>query len=331
MRRSSIAPKCVVGALFLIVSIIISFPCAGVFFNRTLGGGIFDINEVRESELRKNLPIEGDLFSVTAHYGDGYIESSGIFSADNYYYLIPFGENKLMLMKTASGTDIYQDVSNLLRASSSSDSSSANSLFVSGVIKKNTAGAEEYYKQFSENNGLSEYELVPYTLDCSKTISQYCTRFLISLIFYAGFAICVYMVIRAINKNNEADYTEHRRAMVQAVQNAKSGTNEDESYGDGGMFGDSSQTKNAPQTEYQFKGAYEPKFQSQGGEPINTTANSLYSQKNNSDDDYDGFFGAPSGGNARTAVQSEANRNSGTYNEEASKEDFFEQWKKRQS
>lgn len=286
MKRSSVIPKGVVGALFLIVAIIISFPCAGVFFNKTLGGGIFDLGDTIEGELRSNLPMEGDLSSIAACIGDQYSDSTGTLTKDSYYYLIPF-DGKLMLLKTVSGTDAYEDVANLWRALSRADGTDETSVFVSGIIKKNSSSATEIYEQFSADNNLSE-ELIPYTLDCTKTVSQICVRFYISLIFYAGFAVCLYMVIHAIRKNNERDYTEHRRAMVQAVQDAKSGSGDDSN--DDAMFGDNSQySSQASRSSYssqQTEQAYRPKFQSQGGEPINTTAHT-----DDSSDDYNGFFG----------------------------------------
>lgn len=293
MRKSGFIPKIVTAAIFLIVAVIISAPTFSVVFNRFLGGGIMDFNNAEVLKMWSNRPIEGQLYSILGCIGESLDESSGEASGiqkGSYYYLVPVGNSdeeeatQVMLVVTEASSQPYEQFNNLWRELSSSSGSediAVAGVELSGVIKENPEEAQACVDSFCKENGITNFELVPYMIDCTSSVTSICTRFYISLIFYAGFIISLYIIIRTIKKNKDYDYTQHRRAVTQSMQDVRSGANEPDN--SDAMFGDSGNQYPSQQTA--------PQYQSQQGAQAQQWNQPQSSSNQPRSYDDDGFFG----------------------------------------
>ncbi len=283
MRKSQVLPKICAFVLFLVIAVIISAPVSSVMFNKILGGGTLDFNEVNPVDLRDNRPIEGNLYYIAGCTGSDGDDSGFTLKKGDYYYLVFIGGKsfdkdnpaKLIVIETSGSSDIYETFNNLWRESA--NGASHDGIKISGVVRSNSSAEESAIEKIKENTDLGDIEAVTYYIDCKKPVSQMSTRFYISLIFYAGTIISLLLVIQAVKKNRRI------------AQEMKSGNKNDD--GTDAMFGDSERDLDEmPQRQGQ---SYEPSFrdsQYQSG-GYDSGADMYTGSQNQSEDEYDGFFG----------------------------------------
>lgn len=296
MRKSQTIPKICAAAIFLIIALIISAPVFSVTFNKVLGGGTLEFGTAGSVEYRENRPIEGELFYIIG-CTSGDSESASDFTLKNgsYYYLVTTkgktpskdGANEVVLVKTLSNKESYENLNNLWRNSSKGDAK--ESFLLSGVVKKGFSDEEKIAEEIIKNSSVGDVTYIDYVIDCTTPVSAFINRFLLSLIFYAGFVVSLMIVIQAFKRNRNIDDIEHHRAITQAVQDVKSGNNNPD--GTDAMFGDSDRSFAADNTQYQGQ-SQQAAVSYQGGTQYQGEQQYQGSQNNRSDDDYDGFFGS---------------------------------------
>ncbi len=303
MKKSNVVPKIAVFAVFLIVAIIISAPVFSVMFNRILGGGTLNFNEVTAVEFRTNRPIEGELYNIIGCAENDSGEDSD-FTLKNgaYYYLVTVGGNpidkdnpqKLVLVKCPGSSDNYELFNNLWRASSKGDAAEAVEL--SGVLKKNTSAEESVSSKLRESTNIGDLEITEYYIDTAKSVSSISARFYISLIFYACAAVALVLVVQGFKKNRDIDNIEHERSIYRIAQERKSGNKNDD--GTDAMFGDSERLLDErPQNQGEAYSApsrpTQPQDQFQGSAQDDRFDDGFFtsSSSNDSGNEYDGFFG----------------------------------------
>ena len=193
---------------------------AGVFFSK-LSNGIADYNVISESQLKKNLPMQGTVYNVYGCVAVKYDESSG--EDTDYYYLIEFDEEKdlYMILQVKADTQLDVDMDEFYNASILQDDVELLEAGVEteGVLVENDTGVVKKFNEWKKeesDNGIdtSGYTLVDYTYDCSYPISSFQREFITgSIIFLVAIAALVFAVILylktkiSIQGGNPADST----------------------------------------------------------------------------------------------------------------------------
>ena len=314
MRKSQLIPKVCAAVVFLIIAIIISAPVASVFLNKVFGGGVVEFGKAGSLEYLQNRPVEGALVYIIGcangdSSGDGFTLKNGTF-----YYLVSVtgsypkndkSEN-VILLKTLSNSDSYEELNKVYRLSGSDE----QPIRISGVVKKASANETEIAEQLCQKNGMEQVTYINYCIDCTNPVSSYTARFLISLIFYAGCIISVMLSFQAVKKNRDFDDMEHRREIMKAARDLKSG--EGDSNSTDALFGDADRSYVTANTHYQGEGQSPVEVardlekqqmqnnQYQGNAQQYQQTQQTFSnddgffgqQNNNSDNKYDGFFGS---------------------------------------
>ena len=309
MRQSRLIPKVCAAAVFLIIAVIISAPVTSVVLNRIFGGGVVEFGTASAAEYLNNRPVQGNLSYIIGVTSDSSGDDGFTLKKGTYYYLVSVtGTNvknesseKVLMLRAPGNSNSYEDLNGLIRKGSSSE----GALLISGVAKKASQNEKTIAEQLCKDNNLEEVTYIDYCVDCTRSVSSFTARFLLSLIFYAGFVISLLLSIQAVKKNRAFDDMEHRRAILQAQKDLKAASND--SNNTDAMFGDadrsyaSSNTQRQgegqspteiaqsleQQSQYQnnqYQGAQQPQqFGSDDG---------FFGQQNNSDDKYGGFFGS---------------------------------------
>ena len=123
---------------------------------------------------------------------------------------------------------------------------------ISGVAKKASENERQLANKICAENNLGEVTCIEYYVDCTKPVSSFTARFLLSLIFYAGCIISILLSVQAVKKNRDFDYMEHRRAIMKAAGKIKS--EEGSSNDTDSMFGDSDRSYASAGTQQQGGG-----------------------------------------------------------------------------
>lgn len=313
MRKSQLIPKICAAVIFLIIAIIISAPVSSVFLNKVFGGGIIEFGKAGALEYLENRPVEGALNYIIGCAGD---DSSGEgFTLKNgtYYYLVSATgsyvkndkSDNVILLKTLSSSDSYEEFNELYRKIGSAE----QAIRISGVVKKSSENEKKIAEQIIKDNNIGEVTYIDYCVDCTKPVSSYTARFLISLIFYAGCVISILLSVQAVKKNRDFDDMEHRRAIMRAARDLKSG--EADSNSTDAMFGDADRSYVSSNTQHQGEGQspvevardleqqsqnqnnqYQSNGQYQTAQQTFGQDDGFFGQQNSSDDKYDGFFGS---------------------------------------
>lgn len=235
MKKSGVISKICVTAVFLLIALVISVPTLPTVLNMI--GGARDFSSMKHFDLTENKSVEGTINYVIGYSSD---ESSGSFTASTYYYLVNLGGNAfdkeadkhtVVFIKTKGSSDAYTALNNLL-------SSSKGSVEFAGVAKKAPKNTQDMFDKIVKEKGLGDMNITmcDCIIDITTAPKAVLTRFLISLIFYAGFVIGLLLTISAFKRNREVDYIYHERAMTKAVQDIRSGANQPD--GSETMFGD---------------------------------------------------------------------------------------------
>ena len=307
MRKSQLIPKVCAAAAFLIIAIIISAPVMSVFLNKVFGGGVVEFGKAGSLEYLENRPVEGALVYIIGcanddSSGDGFTLKNGTF-----YYLVsvtgsyPKNDNSenVILLKTLSNSDSYEELNKVYRMSGSAE----QAIRISGVAKKASANETEIAEKLCQKNGMEEVTYINYCIDCTKPVSSYTARFLLSLIFYAGCIVSILLSFQAVKKNRDFDDMEHRREIMKAARDLKSG--EGDSNSTDALFGDADRSYVTANTQYQGEGqspvevARDLEQQQSQNNQYQQTQQTFSNddgffgqQNNNSDNKYDGFFGS---------------------------------------
>ena len=192
---SSIAAVVLIGCLFFL------FDSAGVFFNE-ISEGIADYNVITESQLKNKLPVQGTVYTVYDCIAVAYDSDSG--DDEEFYYLIEFDEDKdlYMILETKAGSEIDDDIDALCDAYIFGDNDTLleSGVSVDGVLVENDSGVVGKFNEWKEDmldygEDSSSYSLVPYTLDCSYTVSSFHNEFIGSA---AVLAIALIIMIAGI-------------------------------------------------------------------------------------------------------------------------------------
>ena len=303
MRRSQVIPKICAAAVFLIIAIVISAPVASVFLNKIFGGGTVEFGGAGVAEYLQNRPVEGVLGYIIGCASDNGDDDSFTLKSSAYYYLVPVDginvkndkSQNVLLLKTLGNSKSYEELNEKYRSGAGSD----NNIVISGVAKKVSENERQLENKICEENNLSEVTCIEYYVDCTKPVSSFTARFLLSLIFYAGCIISILLSVQAVKKNRDFDYMEHRREIMKAAGKVKS-ENGDSNDTDS-MFGDSDRSYASAGTQQQGSGQspvevareleQQPQFQN-AQQPQFSNDDGFFGQQNNSEDKYDGFFGS---------------------------------------
>ena len=293
MRRSQLIPKICAAVVLLIAAVIISAPVLTVELNRAFGGGVVKFGEAKAAEFLDNRPVDGALCFIIGCQSD---ESSDDFKNGTYYYLVPLDgkyfdkedEADVILVKTPSGSKTYDKLNALLR-----DKKVENMFSISGVIKKTNSDEMEIAQQIAKAKKYKSANCIEYCIDCSKPVSSYTTRFLFSLVLYAGVVASVVLALQTVKRNRDIDDMELRRDMLRASNQRKE--NEAKENGADGLFGDADRSYVTENTQYQGSGQSPTEvaqsLQHQAAMQNNNYQNNSFQNNNHSFSDDDGFFG----------------------------------------
>ena len=93
---------CSLAAVLLIAGIIFAVNGASVFFG-SITGNIADYNSVSIYELKQGLPMKGTVYyiydQVVVEYAQG---GKGEKSEKAFYYAVPFGDEEVLIIKSAA-------------------------------------------------------------------------------------------------------------------------------------------------------------------------------------------------------------------------------------
>jgi len=303
MRKSQLIPKICAAVLLLIAAIIVSVPVASVALNKTFGGGVVEFGSAKSAEYLENRPVEGALCFVIGCKSD---ESSDDFKNGTYYYLVSLSgknvqkDNKgdVILIKTPSGSKSYEKLNTLFR-----DSRTENTFSMSGVIRKASSGEMDIAEQIAAEKKYNDVTFVEYCIDCSKPVSNFTARFMLSVILFIGAIVSVVLVVKTIKRNNDVDDMELRRALMRNSNQRKE--NEAKENGADGMFGDANRSYASENTQYQGAGQsptevarnleQQAAMQNNGyqnNQPASFSDDGFFGERKSSEDKYDGFFGS---------------------------------------
>lgn len=158
---------------------------AGAFIGN-LTTGVLNYNTVSEEELVKNAPVNGKVYYIIDCIVEEYTEttsSSGSTSTktDAYYYLIPFEDDTVMIMKTDADSefedlmdDLYYDDEVLMEEGVALD----------GILVENDDEVLDYFYEWCDDCEIDDVTVVPYTLDCTKTLSERCNFFYLGMVMW---------------------------------------------------------------------------------------------------------------------------------------------------
>ncbi len=305
MRRSQVIPKVCAAAVFLIIAIIISAPVTSVFLNKIFGGGTVEFGSAGAAEYLENRPVEGVLEYIIGCASDNSDDDSFTLKSSAYYYLVSADgmtvkndkSQNVLLLKTLGSSNSYEELNEKYRNGAGSE----NNIVISGVTKKASESEMQLAKEICAEKNLGEVTCIEYYVDCTKPVSSFTARFLLSLIFYAGCIISILLSVQAVKKNRDFDYMEHRREIMKAAGKVKS-ENGDSNDTDS-MFGDADRSYVSAGTQQQGSGQspaevareleQQSQFQNaQQQQPGFSNDDGFFGQQNNSEDKYDGFFGS---------------------------------------
>lgn len=303
MRKTQLIPKIIAAVIFLIVAIIISAPVFSVSMNRIFGGGIVEFGTAESVEYIDYRPVEGVLSYIIGGIGD---ESGDDFTLKNgtYYYLVSISgkglakdkKGEVVLLKTLTNSDSYEELNEILRAKHAEES-----LRISGVVKKASENEEKIAEKICIDNNIKNAEYIGFCIDCTKPVSSYTARSLLSLIFYAGFIVSVLLSVQSLKRNRDIDNMEHRRAIMMSARDLKD--NDPNANGADALFGDADRSFVSDNTQYQGAGqsptevVHDLEQQAKNNAYVNnqntfTKDDGFFGEQSNSEDKYDGFFGS---------------------------------------
>ena len=306
MRKVQFLPKVIAAAVCLILAIIISAPVFSVTLNRFFGGGIVEFGSAGSVEYIENRPIEGVLCHVIGCTSDNSSDSS--MKKGSYYYLVSISGKSLkkgqaeevVLLKTVSGSDSYEKLNNLFR-----DGSEMNYFSLSGVIEKSDSKEEKIVEEIANAQKLKDVTFINCSIDCTRQVSSYTTQFLLSLVFFAGFAIATVLSVQSVKRNRDVEDMEIRRALMQASKERKE--NDANANGADALFGDADRSFAMSNTQQQGAGQsptevaqqleQQAAMQNQNyGYQANqnnfSQDDGFFGESGGSDNKYDGFFGS---------------------------------------
>ena len=234
MQKSGVIVKICITAVFLLIAIVISFPTFGSVFGMI--GGALDFSAAEDIDLKENKTVDGTITYIIDYSS---ADNSGSFSTSSYYYLVNLGGKKFnkeetkhytTFIKAKGSSDAYNELNALLK--------SEGEFKFSGIVKKADKNVEKMFDDIIEAKGLSDKNVIMCDcyIDITTAPKAILSRFLISLIFYAGFIFTLILTINTFKRNREVDYMYHERAMTKAVADVRSGANQPD--GSDEMFGD---------------------------------------------------------------------------------------------
>lgn len=163
---------------------------AGAFIGR-MTGGVKNYNTVAESELAKNAPMNGRVYYVIDCIVEEYTETTSksgttSTSTDAYYYLIPFEDDVVMIMKTAANSDFEEQIDHLYYADIDEEYEYLldEGVALDGILVENDDEVLEYFDEWCDEYDMEDVTVVPYTLDCTKTVSERCNFFYVGMLMW---------------------------------------------------------------------------------------------------------------------------------------------------
>ena len=234
MQKSGVIVKICITAVFLLAALVISIPTLGTVFGMI--GGTADFAAIKDFELKENKSVEG-VVSYVIDYKSA--DNSSGFSATSYYYLVNLGGKQFdkeeakhytVFIKAKGSSDAYNELNALLKT--------PGEVKFTGIAKKTDKDLKKMFDDIIETKGLDSKTVLMCDcyIDITTAPKAVLSRFLISLIFYAGFIITLILTINTFKRNREVDYIYHERAMTKAVADVRSGANQPD--GSDEMFGD---------------------------------------------------------------------------------------------
>lgn len=182
------------------------------------------------SDFKKNAAMEGNVYWVLDCIGEEYTETTSESGAtlsthtDAYYYAIPFDDNTALLLKTDADSELeelidalwilsdpyyeeYKEIDDEYVYYEPYEYLLEEGAYVEGVLVENEEDMVDLYEEWKEDYpefieelfeayGLEcdadKLELIPYTLDCTKSVEDYAG------LFYSGMAIILVFVVIAV-------------------------------------------------------------------------------------------------------------------------------------
>lgn len=188
---------------------------AGVFFSN-IANGVSNIDNLSESDLKKNLPINGKVYYVNTLLAEEYDEDS--LEAENYYYLVSMNtiNEVYIIVKASAYSSLDIDLENLYYADVPGGEDYEYLLYdgvsVDGVLVDNNSDVvneyEKWKNKISDEYGedMSSAILADYTLDCTETVSSICTRFIVSSVILLVFlGVLIFLIVMLVKQSKTGD------------------------------------------------------------------------------------------------------------------------------
>lgn len=211
--------------IFLFLTVLASFGTAPTFFYSVTGNTV-NYNTVDENELKEEQPIDGSVYYIYDCIAEGYTEHSQngtvlSTTTDSYYYLIPFEDDVVMLLKTDASSDLEDQIDDLLYASygyDDPDNLLENGVAIEGIVRKNEDEIVEVFEEWCDEYNFTDLSLVPYTLDCSLTAEDRCNQFYVAVVFFI-IAIALFIPFILLRKSVRRDMASQNNGNLGAIPN----------------------------------------------------------------------------------------------------------------
>ena len=212
--------KRVFGRLIAGIVILVIFVCgsllistAGVFFSN-MSDGVLNIENLSDSDLKKNLPINGKVYYVNTVLAEEYDESDSS-NILNYYYLVDFDmKNEIyMIVKVKANSSLDVSLENLYYADLEEGEEYEylldEGVAVDGVLIENDSQVISEYDSWKDSISgygfdMSGAKLASYTLDCTETVSSLCTQFIVSFVILLLLVAALVFIIITLIKQSKA-------------------------------------------------------------------------------------------------------------------------------
>lgn len=158
---------------------------AGAFIGN-MTTGVLNYNTVTEDELVKNAPVNGKVYYIIDCIVQEYTETtsnSGSTSTktDAYYYLIPFEDDTVMIMKTDADSEFEEQIDDLYY---DDEYLMEEGVALDGILVENDDEVLDYFYEWCDDYEMDDVTVVPYTLDCTKTLSERCNFFYLGIVMW---------------------------------------------------------------------------------------------------------------------------------------------------
>ncbi len=213
---------------------------AGVFIT-TVSGGTKSYNYIEAIEMRRDLPINGNLYGVYGVVATSYTENTNNYgkksiSNKQVYYAVPFDDDSVILLITKEDSAFDKQIDELYEASygDGTDAILERGVPLSGVLRSAESEAINYTKEAFREIDITDVEVQPYAIDCTKSIRVYIIEFWLGVILLIGFIGTAIFILKKTTSVRRAD----RRAAVSAMPSSStSGYNPNRTYSQESGYG----------------------------------------------------------------------------------------------